>query len=210
MKIAVIGKGNVGATLGGRWAHTGHEVVFGVRDPQDDKVIGLLHAIRSNARAATVPAAAASAEVVVLATPWDAAQEAVLNMEDLTGKILVDCTNPLRPDLGGLTIGHTTSAAERIAGWAPGARVVKAFNCTGSGNMAKPAYREGALSMFLCGDDAEAKSTVGRLAADIGFEAVDAGPLASARYLEPLAMLWIHLAYAQRMGPDIGFRLMRR
>ena len=88
--------------------------------------------------------------------------------------------------------------------------MVKAFNMTGSGNMARPGYEEGALSMFLCGDDAEAKGIVGALAAELGFEVVDAGPLTSARYLEPLAMLWIHLAYGMQMGPDIGFRLMRR
>jgi predicted dinucleotide-binding enzyme len=88
--------------------------------------------------------------------------------------------------------------------------VVKAFNTTGFGNMNNPRYGSQAITMFLCGDDAEAKAVVTQLGEDLAFEMIDAGPLAIARLLEPLAMLWIHLAVFQDLGPDIAFTLQRR
>jgi len=210
MKIAVIGSGNVGGTLGKGWAERGHEVVFGVRKPSDQKLTQLLEATGGQARAASVKDAAAGAEVVALTVPWDAAQEALKNAGNLRGKILLDCTNPLKPDLSGLTVGYTTSGGEQVAAWASGARVVKIFNTTGFGNMANPAYPEGASMMLYCGDDAEAKKVAARLATDLGFEAYDAGPLAEARLLEPLALVWIHLAVFQKMGTGFAFHLIRR
>src|SRR5690242_5047650 len=122
MDIAIIGGGRVGGTLGRRWAEHGHGVIFGMRDPQSDKARALA-ASAPNARIMSVPEAAASASLVVLATPWAGTRDALAAAGDLAGKILVDCTNPLAPDLSGLLIGHTTSAAEQIAGWAPGAQV---------------------------------------------------------------------------------------
>jgi len=210
VKIAIIGTGNVGAALGRGWSAAGHDVVFGTRDPRGAKVAKLLESAEGNATAAAVGEAVAGAEVVVLATPWNVSEEVVRSLGDLGGRILVDCTNPLQPDLRGLIVGHTTSAAEQIAGWAGGARVVKAFNSTGSGNMEDPVYDEGAATMFVCGDDPHANGVVADLAQELGFEVVDAGSLGVARLLEPLAMLWINLAYAQGMGPDIAFRLMSR
>ncbi|MBI2468125.1 MAG: NAD(P)-binding domain-containing protein, partial [Candidatus Rokubacteria bacterium] len=107
MKIAIIGAGNVGGTLGTAWAAKGHDVVFGVRDPREAKVQELLRATGGKARAASVREAAAAAELVLLATPWGAAQDALRAAGDLKGKILVDATNPLKPDFSGLALGHT-------------------------------------------------------------------------------------------------------
>jgi len=210
MKISVIGMGNVGGTLGTRWASMNHDVVFGVREPTSPKVKSLLKLTENRARAASVPDAVASSDVVVLATPWGAVRDAIAVAGDLRGKVLVDCTNPIAENLTGLAVGTTTSAGEQIARWAPGARVVKAFNTTGSSNMANPRYKEGNVTMFICGDDAEAKATVSTLAEALGFDVCDSGPLRVARYLEPLAMAWIQLAYAQGLGRDIAFRLIRR
>jgi 8-hydroxy-5-deazaflavin:NADPH oxidoreductase len=210
MKIGIIGVGNVGAALGKGWAKKTHQVVFGVRNASDPKVAAAVKEVGSNARAASVAEAAGFAEVVVLATPWPSAQDAIRSAGSLTGKILFDCTNPLKADLSGLDVGFTTSAAEQVQSWAHGARVVKVFNTTGSNNMENPRYPEGYATMFYCGDDAQAKSAAKTLAADLGFDPVDAGPLRIARLLEPLAMLWIHLAYGQNMGRDIAFRLTRR
>jgi 8-hydroxy-5-deazaflavin:NADPH oxidoreductase len=210
MKIAIIGAGNVGGTLGKGWAKRGHEVIFGVRDAADPKLKELLAAAGGKARAAAVKNAAASAEVVTLTVPWNAAQDALKNVGDLGGKILLDCTNPLKPDLSGLTHGHTTSGGEQVAAWAPGARVVKIFNTTGAANMGNPVYPEGASMMLYCGDDLPAKTIAAQLAGDLGFEAFDAGPLAEARLLEPFALVWIHLAVFQKMGTGFAFRLMRR
>lgn len=210
MKIAILGAGNVGGALGKGWAAKGHSLFYGVPDPQSEKIRALVASIGSNARAGSVSEAAAGAEVVVLATPWPAAQDAVRAAGNLAGKIVVDCTNPLAPDLSGLVVGHTTSAGEEVAKWAKGARVVKAFNTTGSGNMANARYDSTPPTMCICGDDAAAKASVSKLAEDLGFEAVDAGPLRNARLLEPFAMLWIYLAIKQGLGPDIAFKLLRR
>jgi predicted dinucleotide-binding enzyme len=151
----------------------------------------------------------AAADVILLATPWSAAQETLAVGRDLTGKVLMDAINPFKEGLA-LAVGHTTSAGEQVAGWAAGAHVVKAFNMTGAGNMLNPDYGGAQPTMFICGDDAAAKATVADLAAQIGFEPVDAGPLSMARVLEPLAALWVNLAYVQGMGPNIAFKLLRR
>lgn len=208
-RIGVIGAGSVGGALGRGWARRGHEVMFGVRDTGDPKVAKLL-AEAETARAGSVAEAAAFGEVVVLATSWGGTRDAVQNAGDLGGKVLLDCTNPLQPDLSGLDVPPGSSAAEQVAGWAPGARVVKIFNTTGFNNMADPIYGEEPATMFYCGDDAEAKAVAARLAADLGFDPTDAGPLHEAPLLESLALLWIHLAYRQKLGRDIAFKLMRR
>jgi len=210
MKIAVIGSGNVGGTLGKGWARKGHDVAFGVRNTSDAKVKQLLAVSGGKVRAAPVKDAATGAEVIALTVPWDAAQDAVKNAGNLRDKIVLDCTNPLKPDLSGLTHGYDTSGAEQIAKWAAGARVVKILNTTGFGNMANPVYPEGPSMMLYCGDDAAAKSTAAQLATDLGFAAYDAGPLSEARLLEPLALIWIKLAVQQKMGLNFAFRLVRR
>ena len=109
-----------------------------------------------------------------------------------------------------IAVGYSDAQISRLEQNLRGARVVKAFNSTGAGNMADTDYGAEKPSMFLCGDDPPAKVTVSHLASELGFEPVDCGPLTSARYLEPLCGLWITLAYKQGLGPDIAFRLVRR
>src|SRR5262245_53929986 len=128
MKIAIIGAGNVGSTLGKGWAAKGHEITFGVQDPDDSRVQNRVGAAGGKARATGVQEAASTAEVVVLATPWSVVQDVIKACGDLRGKIIIDATNPLKGDLSGLALGHTTSAGEEVARWATGAKVVKAFN----------------------------------------------------------------------------------
>src|SRR5205814_9206277 len=111
-------------------------------------------------------------DIIVLSVPWPA-EGAVKSCGNLTGKILVDCTNPLKPDLTGLALGHNTSAAEQIADLAKGARVVKAFNTTGAGNMANPKFGTQAATMFIYGDVESDKATVANLAEELGVAAVD-------------------------------------
>jgi predicted dinucleotide-binding enzyme len=210
MKIGIIGTGNVGSAVGKRWAAAGHEVMFGTRDPGDARVRELVAAAGGKTRVGTIGAAATFGDVVLLATPFAATESAIRQAGHLTGKVVIDATNPLTDDFTGLTLGHSTSAAEMVAGWAPGARVIKALNTTGAGNMTDPRYGSETATMFLCGDDSVAKAVVTDLVKALGFEVVDAGPLRSARLLEPMAMLWITLAYGLGHGPNIAFRLLRR
>ncbi len=209
MKIAVIGSGNVGGTLGKRWAILGHDVIFGTRDPSAEKIQALLAEAGANAKAAIQPEAAQEAEVIVLATPWSATQEILGTLGNLKGKVLIDCTNPIGPGFQ-LTVGHTSSGGEQVAHWAKGAKVVKAFNSTGAENMADPIYDGEETAMIICGDDEAAKATTTQLAQALGFEVTDAGGLTMARYLEPFAMVWINLAIVRGMGRDIAFKIVKR
>jgi predicted dinucleotide-binding enzyme len=196
MKIGILGAGNVGATLGRKWAAAGHDVRMGVRSPSGGEV--------------TLPEAFSHGEALLLSTPWPPTEAVLGSLGGFQGKILIDATNPIAADFSGLTHGLSTSGAEKVAEWAPGARVVKCFNTVGFNVMANPAFADGKPSMIYCGDDAEAKKAAHRLAEDAGFEPLDAGPLSQARFLEPFAMLWITMAMKYGYGREMAFRLMRR
>lgn len=210
MNIGIIGSGNVGGTLGTGWAQKGHQVTFGSRTPEDAEMKKLLEHARKNARAATLAEAAASNEVLLFSLPWPVAKDVLAGLGNLSGKVLIDTTNPLLADLSGLSIGTTTSGGEQVAQWAQGAKVVKAFNTVGDSIMQNASFAAGKPVMFYCGDDAAAKKTVHQLVDDLGFDPQDAGPLTQARLLEPFALLWISLAFRQKWGRDFAFQAIRR
>jgi 8-hydroxy-5-deazaflavin:NADPH oxidoreductase len=209
MKIAVIGTGSVGGTLGRRWAELGHSVRFGARDPADAAANALVKQIKGEARLQSVAAAVADAEVVVLATPYAANAAAITAAGDLTGKILIDVTNPLGADLS-LAVGFTSSGAEEVAKLARGARVYKAMNQVGFEVMADPSFAAAKPVMFVAGDEPRGKEVVLGLVSALGFEAIDAGDLQVARLLEPYATLWIHLMARRKLGRRFAFSLLRR
>jgi predicted dinucleotide-binding enzyme len=121
---------------------------------------------------------------------------------------VIDCTNPLTTDFTALEVGRTNSGAERIAAWAPGARVCKAMNQIGAPMMDHPQV-SGTPVMFVCGDDVTSKETTSALVAELGFEVVDAGELSAARLLEPYGLLWIHLALRRGFGTSFAFGIMK-
>jgi predicted dinucleotide-binding enzyme len=205
MNITIVGSGNVGRALGGGWRKAGHSVTFAARDPAGAKAAEL----KKEGFAVAPQADAGKADVIVLAVPWTGIEATIKALGSLAGKIVIDATNPLTANLE-LALGFSDSAGETVARLAKGARVVKAFNTTGANNMADSRYSGGKLMMPVAGDDKAAKQTVMTLASDLGFEPVDAGPLAMSRHLEPLAMTWIRLAYAQGMGREFGFAILKR
>jgi 8-hydroxy-5-deazaflavin:NADPH oxidoreductase len=209
MKIAVIGTGSVGGTLGRRWAELGHSVCFGVRDVGDADAKALVGKIKGDVRLASVRDAAKDAEVVVLATPYAANTAAIAAAGDLSGKILIDVTNPISPNFS-LATGFTTSGAEEVAKLAPRAKVFKAMNQVGFEVMANPSFGGGKPVIFVAGNDPAGKKVVLELVSSLGFEAIDAGELAIARLLEPYAMLWIHLMARRNQGRNFAFSLLRR
>jgi 8-hydroxy-5-deazaflavin:NADPH oxidoreductase len=203
----VLGCGNVGGTLGTRWRQRGHEVLFGLRNPSDPKAQNLAKEL--NAKIGTAADASAFGDVVVLAVPWAVAEDVIKSAGNLSGKILLDCTNPVT-EWPEIEIGAEFSGGQRVAQWATGASVVKIFNTTGCSNMSNPKYRSEAVTIFYAGDDASAKRAAEQLAADLGFDPLDAGPLSNSKYLEMLAGFWGTLAFGQKLGLEIGFRLLRR
>jgi predicted dinucleotide-binding enzyme len=208
MSISIIGAGNVGIALGQAFTQRGESVVYGVPEPA--KYQTTVAALGRNARVTTTEEAIAASDTVILAVPYAALPAIAQSVLDWQGKVLIDATNPLAPGLAGLSVGTTTSGAEELAKLARGARVVKAFNSTGAENMADSRYLQGASMMPVCGDDAEARQRAQALATLIGFDAVDMGPLMAARYLEPFAMTWIHLAIKQGYGRKFAFAMLRR
>ncbi len=206
MHICIIGSGHIGGGLGRAWRKKGHTVVFGARNPGDAELVALCR--ETGATAAPVKEALVGATVVVLAMPYGALDDVLAQVGDLAGLVVVDCTNAVAPGFT-LKYGHTTSSGEELQKRIPKARVVKSFNAQGAENLANPVYGGVAASNFHCGDDAAARATVGQLVADVGFEAVDVGPLKNARLLEPLMMLWINCA--NQLGTrDIAFKLLKR
>jgi 8-hydroxy-5-deazaflavin:NADPH oxidoreductase len=209
MKIAIIGAGSVGGTLGRRWAELGHSVCFGVRNVGDADAKALVGAINGDARLASSRDAAKDAEVVVLATPYAANAAAVTAAGDLSGKILIDVTNPIGSNFS-LAVGFNSSGAEEVAKVAPRAKVYKAMNQVGFEVMADSSFAAGRPVMFVAGDDAAGKKVVLELVSSLGFEAIDAGELAIARLLEPYGMLWIHLMARRNQGRNFAFSVLRR
>lgn len=203
MKIAVIGPGNMGLGIARLLVAKGHDVVLAHKDLS---VANRLAAeIGAGAKGADIAHAARTADIVILAVPFGAVEAAITAAGDLAGKTLVDITNPITPDYMALTIGHTTSAAEEIAKLAPGANVVKAFNTVFWQALPFEVRRgKPAVQVLLAGDDAAAKQSVAAMVTDLEFEAVDAGPLTNARYIEPVGELNIHFGYALGWGTSIS------
>lgn len=210
MKIAILGAGSVGATLGKAWSKQGHEVIFGVRDINAPKVQTLLAETENKAIAGTLAEATQQAEVVALTVPWESVPEILQVVGTLDGKILLDATNPLIANRLDAAVELSKSGSEQVATWFTGARVVKIFNTIGWEVMDNPQFGSESATLFYAGDDAEAKQIAADLARVICFEPIDAGNLASAKFLESLGSFWGQLAYGQGMGRNIAWRLLRR
>lgn len=190
-KIAILGKGNVGSALARGLSRT----YANLQTVGNDK--------------AAQRAAAAQAEIVILAVPFTALDEVAQHVGSaLDGKIVIDATNALDAGMN-LAVGYSTSGAEELQKKLPRARVVKAFNTVFAQHMATGNVGGTALSGFIAGDDAAAKQAVAALLQDLGFESVDAGPLKNARLLEPLGFLNIQLGYVLGLGANIGLKLVK-
>lgn len=210
MNITFLGIGSVGSALADNLAKSGHHVTIAARDPNSKSVIA---ALARNASLSVRPPldAVAAADVVFLATPYPANAEALTPLAHaLAGKVLVDCTNPVG---AGLThaLDSRHSGAEEVQRLAPKARVVKAFTIYGYENFNDSLYpADIAPAMLIAGDDAAAKETVAGLCEQLGWRAVDTGPLANSLHLEHLTLLWIKMARVQGRGPGFVWAMLER
>ncbi|MEZ5519675.1 MAG: NAD(P)-binding domain-containing protein [Gammaproteobacteria bacterium] len=217
MKIGVLGTGDVGRVLAAGLAGVGHEVMIGTRDPSQQKMTDWLSDAGKGVNAGSFAEAAAFGELLILAIGWSNVKNAIdlTGVENFAGKVLLDATNPLRFDAEGkppvLDIGHTDSAGETVQRWLPDARVVKAFNIVGNPHMISPDFPDGKPDMFICGNDAAAKQTAGSLIKELGWPPViDLGGIENARYLEPLAMVWIVHFFNTGFNGNHAFKLLRK
>jgi 8-hydroxy-5-deazaflavin:NADPH oxidoreductase len=196
----------MGYALGRAFVRLGDRVCFGSREPA--RVAETCRAEGIAAMTGAPRDAAAFGDVIVLATVWQETAARVHAAGSLDGKIILSCVNPTSQSEGSdgerLEIGHSTSAAEQIAAWAPGARVVETFNATYAEaiDMAPQPLRE---TVLYCGDDREACGLAAAIIERFGFDPLDAGPLRNARYLEPLSALVVHLVRNAGYGP-LGIR----
>lgn len=188
MRIGMIGSGNVGTALTNGLTRAGHEVRAVGKEPQKVKEIGQW------------------AETIVLAVPFSERENAIRTIGNLEGKIVIDVTNALGDNMALAVDPRQESGAEQIQKWAQGARVVKAFNTVFAQNMDSGKVHGEKLTALVAGDDEGAKRKALELANGIGFDAIDAGPLKNARWLETLGLLNITLGYGVGLGTSTGFR----
>ena len=214
MKIGMLGSGDVGQALGIGFAGLGHQVKMGSRNPAKETIQAWLKRAGSNASAGTFADAAAFGELAVLATRWTGTENAVrlAGPQNLAGKVVIDVTNPLDYSSGmppGLAVGHTDSAGEQVQRWLPQSHVVKAFNIIGNTHMVNPQFPGGPPDMFIGGNDDQAKAAVVDILKSFGWSVIDLGGIETARYIEPLAMIWI-LAGIRLNNWNIAFKLLRQ
>ncbi len=203
MTIAILGTGNMAKGLAKLFVAAGETVALGSRDAA--KAAAAAQALGAGVSGADLRSAAEAADLVVLAVPYGAAGETVAAAGGLAGKTVLDISNPVTPDFSGLTLGHTTSAAEEIQALAPEARVVKAFNTVFAEVLQAGGRVDGRpATVFLAGDDEAAVEAVAALAEAAGFSTLKLGGLAMARHLEPLGFLNIALGYGRGLGTGIA------
>jgi predicted dinucleotide-binding enzyme len=202
MNVTIVGAGNMGRSLVKQLVKAGHQITVTARDL--NKATQLASEFPGTSAAAPDVALGAS-NVVIVATGYADAVPALKSLGDLSGRVVIDITNPLTADFMGLTIGHSTSAAEEIASAIPGAHVVKAFNTVFAQVLAEGPTLEGAqVPVYYAADSEQARQTVRVLIDSIGFAPVDAGPLKNARYLEPVGGLNIYFGYGAGRGVGIA------
>ena len=207
--IAVIGTGNVGHALGIEFAAQGHRIVYGSRNPERDSVKDLVAQTGHGATATTQAAAVVGADIVVLAVPGMLAEEITLSLGDLSGKIIIDPTNPLKREGSSLSHAVATSNGEIIQAAAPDADVVKAFNALNWKTMMDPDESGGPVSIPLAGNNDNAKAKVAELVAGMGLDPIDLGGIENAHWIEGMLILWINNRYGGSRDP-FDFYLRRR
>ena len=203
MKVAIVGTGHIGGTLGKKWSRAGHEVHFGVRNPQNPEVRDLVKSLGANASVSSIPDAIGCGEVVVFAIPGAAMKETITaNARALDGKTIIDATN----NLGAPSMNNQATFATQT----PYAKVYRAFNNYGWDIFENPTFRSVAADLFYCGADGEERSKVERLISDVGLNPVFLGGPDSVHIVDSVVKMWFTLVSDRKMGRNIAFKLLTR
>src|SRR4051812_22601839 len=208
MRIGILGSGLMGGKLGTIFARAGHQVVFSYAR-SEQKLKKLARDAKRRARAGTPREAAQDADAVLLAVHWSRMDDVLEQADDLTGKVVVSCSQPMNKDDTALVVAHTSSGAEELAKRLPQSHFVSAFNTVPSEvlfDVYGAKRRRSRPSLVYCGDDRKAKNVAEKLIRDAGFDPVDAGPLRIARYTEPFALLIAQLAYEGKRGAELSYQ----
>tara|TARA_B100000029_G_scaffold217317_1_gene215102 strand:- start:5501 stop:6121 length:621 start_codon:yes stop_codon:yes gene_type:complete len=187
----MIGTGDLGRALGPAFSNLGHEVIYGSRNPNRPEIQQLVRETGNGASATGQSEAAAQADIVMLAVPWNAVEGLMTTLGSLSGKIVIDPTNPRMVGVDGLRdYAVSPSNAEWIQRWAPDSKVVKAFNTMNWVTMVNPQSAGGSVSVPIVGDDSEAKAMVASLVEGVGLHPIDLGPLRYASVIEGMYIVW--------------------
>lgn len=214
MKVGILGSGDVGRKLADGFLELGHQVKIGTRNPNNDTIRSWISKYNQNASIGTFGETSSYGDLLVIATLWAATADVIRTADprNFARKVVIDVTNPLDFSKGmppTLSIGKTDSAGETVQRLLPEAKVVKAFNIVGNPHMLHPDFPGGPPTMFICGNDLEAKKIVTGILAALGWETVDIGSIEGARLLEPLAMLWI-TCFLQTGTGNHAFKLLKK
>ena len=205
--IAVIGTGNVGTALGTELALQGHTIIYGSRSPLGLKALDVAKKTKGDASTATPPEAAKKANIIVLAVPGMVVEAVVLGLGDLSGKIIIDATNPLLMEEPlKFTYGAATSNGEIVQAAAPAAMVVKAFNTIPWQSMIAPENSDGPLFVPIVGNDDSAKEIVAGFVSAMGLTPFDLGPIEVAHWTEYGAVVQLNNQFSERRNYDLVFR----
>ncbi len=204
LRIAVLGAGNVGGTIGKKWAAAGHEVAFGVSDPAGERARTLRAALGEQVSIGTVASALAAGDVVLMAVPGQAMDETIAaHAAALDGKIIIDATNRIGS-------GGSLNSFAAFQAYAPKARVYRAFNAYGWENFANPLFDGVQADLFYCGPGGEAQQVVEQLISDVGLRPVRLGDVDEVGVVDSLLMVWFTLAQKQGWGRNLAFKVLRR
>ncbi len=216
MKIGILGSGDVGRRLADGFIELGHSVKIASRNPHQEKITEwMAKHDKAKVSSGTFAEAASFRELDLIATSWAGTVDAIVMADpnNLAGKVVIDVTNPLDFSKGmppRLAIGHTDSAGETVQRMLPGSKVVKAFNIVGNPHFIHPDFPGGPPTMFICGNDDQAKKIViDNFLIKFGWETIDIGGIEGARLLEPLAFLWI-MHYFRTGNGNHAFKLLRK
>lgn len=211
MNIAFIGYGNVGLPLADQLQRLGHRVILAARDPQSAAVRKALERNRSF-EVLPVEQAVREAPVVFLATPFMSNADVIPPLAGaLAGKVVVDCTNPVGPGLKH-GLNSEQSGSQALQTMAPEARVVKAFSIYGYENFENnhfPGHKEKPVMLF-CGNDADAKTIVADLVAQLNWQPLDVGGLEQALHLEHMTLLWVRMVRVNGLTPHLVWAALTR